>query len=1171
MTFSQGYDAIQFVENKGQWDKSVKFMAQIPGGAIFIQESGFTVLQHNKNDWEKIKDLAHGHNKDQKSVSLLDKFILRSHAYKVRFLNSGKQPVIAADKPLQTYSNYFIGNDPTKWAANCKTYSGITISDLYPNIDLRYYSDNGRLKYDLIAKPGADISKIALKYEGADKLQLKNKELVVNTSVGEVKELSPYTYQYEKGQRREIGNEYLVNDNEVRFKVKNYDRKATLVIDPTLIFASYAGSTADNWGFTATYGPDGSMYGGGIVFSSGFPVSPGAFQQTWGGGSGSKPFDIGIIKLSPDGSNRMYATYIGGRTGNEQPHSLIVDGQGNLILAGRTNSSDYPVTGSGLIGSGGGFDIVVTKLNSTGSALIGSKKIGGSGDDGVNINSGRNGPNSLQRNYGDDGRSEVILDGAGNIYVASSSQSNNFPTVSAFQPNNGGAQDAVVLKLTPDVSSLLFSTYLGGSSNDAGYVLSLNPFDNTIYVGGGTESSNFPTTSGTISSRSNGNIDGYVAVLNNNGSSLLRSTYIGTSGIDQVFGVQFDHLGFPYITGQTTGSWPIRNAAWSQASGKQFISKLEPDLSAYVYSTAFGSGAAIPNISITAFLVDRCENVYVSGWGGTIAGYPSAGTFGLPVVNPLRPNTDGKDFYFFVLKKNATGQLYGDFYGQNGGDFPDHVDGGTSRFDKNGVIYQAICANCEDPPKTVQFPTTPGSWAPTNYLTRCNLAMLKIAMELAGVQAGIQSAIDGVLRDSSGCVPLTVDFSDTLQLGLSYEWNFGDGSPQVETATPNTSHTYTSVGSYRVMLVAIDPETCNVRDTSYITINVGDVQAQLDFNPVKLNPCDSFKLRFDNTSFAPGSRPFSARSFTWDFGDRSSRVTTDKSNVFHTYRSAGTYNVKLFLNDTSYCNFPDSLVKQVRVAAIVKAGFITPQAGCIPFTAEFKNNSQGGQQFYWNFGDGTTATGTNPSHTYTTPGTYTITLVAVDSATCNVSDSTRSTITIFGNPVADFSAAPQPPIVNTPIVFTNLSSADAVRFLWQFGDGDTLRTTSRQPVSHEYNASTTFDACLIAYNANGCPDTLCRPVSALIETAVDVPNAFTPLSGDINSRVLVRGFGIAKMKFIIWNRWGQKVFEADNKSNGWDGRYKGVLQPMDVYAYTLEVEFSDGTRTTKKGDITLIR
>ena len=123
----------------------------------------------------------------------------------------------------------------------------------------------------------------------------------------------------------------------------------------------------------------------------------------------------------------------------------------------------------------------------------------------------------------------------------------------------------------------------------------------------------------------------------------------------------------------------------------------------------------------------------------------------------------------------------------------------------------------------------------------------------------------------------------------------------------------------------------------------------------------------------------------------------------------------------------------------------------------------------------------------------------------------------------------------------------------------------------EYNTTGTFDACLVAYNRTGCADTLCLPVQTLVEAAVDVPNAFTPLSNDINSVVQVKGYGIGKMKFIIWNRWGQKVFESDNKSTGWNGRVNGVLQPMDVYAYTLEVEFTDGTRVTKKGDITLIR
>jgi gliding motility-associated-like protein len=208
---------------------------------------------------------------------------------------------------------------------------------------------------------------------------------------------------------------------------------------------------------------------------------------------------------------------------------------------------------------------------------------------------------------------------------------------------------------------------------------------------------------------------------------------------------------------------------------------------------------------------------------------------------------------------------------------------------------------------------------------------------------------------------------------------------------------------------------------------------------------------------------------------------------------------------------------------------------------------------------------------YLTAGTYTVTLRAVDPNTCNKEDQTSFQVRVFDKPKADFTASPQPPLVNTPTSFTNLSSSDAVRFKWLFGDGDSLVTTSRAVVQHEYNATRQYNACLIAYNANNCADTVCKTVEALVEAAVDVPNAFTPLSGGINSRIFVRGFGIDKIQFAIYNRWGQKVFETNSHKIGWDGRFKGALQPMDVYAYTLEVNFTDGTKATRKGDITLIR
>lgn len=1185
---AQSYSNIEFVQNKGQWDSRVTYKGNVSNGAFFLREKGFTVLQYNPEDFANFQRFIHGQSPDGGLVKPGDKGILRSHAYNVDFIGASSAVQSVPDKVIPAYNNYIIGNDPSKWQGECRIYQAVTLKDVYPNIDVRYYTNNGFLKYDIVVKPGGDVSKIALKYDGVDGLEVKNKELLVSTSVGKLRESSPYTYQQGLSGKKEISCKYDVKDNIVRFKIKDYDPAATLIIDPVVIFCSFSGSAADNWGFTATYGPDGSMYGGGIVFGAGFPVSPGAFQTSFQGGATG--VDIGIIRLSSNGSQRIYATYIGG-SGDEQPHSLVVDNQGNVVIAGRTNSTNYPVISNGSV-AGSAFDIVVTKLNANGTALIGSRKIGGSGHDGVNISSTR-GLASLQRNYGDDGRSEVILDGAGNVYVASSTQSSNFPvTAGVFQSAWGGGnnnQDGVVLKLNANLSTLLFASYLGGSGNDAAYVLSLGPTGD-IYVAGGTESSNFPfpgSQIGTVGPANHGNastslIDGFVARISNTGNTLIKSTYIGTSGIDQVFGIQFDNLGFPYIMGQTTGTWTPVNATYTNAGGKQFIAKLQPDLSAFVYSTMFGTNAPTPNISPIAFLVDRCENVYISGWGGFYDNsnpFGSSGTGGLPITpDAIKSFTDGKDFYFFVLKKDATAILFGSYYGEPNSNIAggDHVDGGTSRFDKDGVIYQAICANCNldgvngRPP----FPTTPGAWSTVNNANGpgCNLAMVKIAMNLAGVAGNIQSSIDGVPRDTAGCVPLTVDFIDTIGNAQSYEWNFGDGSPTITTSTPNTSHIFTAVGTYQVMLIAIDPNTCNLRDTSYLQIKVGDLRATLAFDPVKLPPCDSFKYRFDNLSIAPPPRPFGPQSFIWDFGDNSPRVTAGPGPVFHNYAGPGTYNVKLILPDTAYCNSPDSITIPLSVAANVDAEFTTPPTGCLQYNAVFTNISVAGQTFEWDFGDGSPiSTQASPTHLYTAIGTYTITLVANNPNTCNLTDTFRFSIQVFDAPVPDFSWAPDPPLENTPTIFTNLSSLDAIRFKWDFGDGDSLLTTSRLPVQHQYNATGTFNACLTAYNAVGCDSTICRPVRATILPLVDVPNAFTPLSGDINSIVKVMGFGIAKMKFIIWNRWGQKVFETSNRFEGWDGKVKGVVQPMDVYAYTLSVEFSDGQKTTKKGDITLIR
>jgi gliding motility-associated-like protein len=1207
---------LQFIENKGQWDKTVKYKADISNGAFFLHKDGFTVLLQNTDDLKKLHDQSHNLKKnipttaanvsdkitDAKNIPAANNdLVIHSHAYRVHFLEVNDNVEMIADKPLENYNNYYLGNDSSKWAPHCRIFQGITYKNIYPNIDARYYTDKGVLKYDLIVHPGGNPDRIIMKYEGADKINIRKNQLLVKTSVGTNVESIPSSYQLNKTGRREVEcNYFMAADNTVRFKLKNYSPDATLVIDPTLIFSSYSGCETTNWGFTATYGPDGSFFAGGIVHDAGYPVSTGAFQTKNNGGT----WDIGLMKFNTVGTKQLYATYLGG-SGTEYPHSLVVDAQGNLIVFGRTGSgASFPAPT--LVGSGGGRDIFVTKFNSTGTSLIGSIRIGGAGDDGVNIeDQDETNPNnlateSLIQNYGDWSRGEVILDGGGNIYVASCTQSSKtdgtgFPIIgNVFQPQFGGGaatqsgkgQDGVIIKINPNCNAVIFSSFLGGSNDDAALVLDLSPATGDIYVGGATYSKDIKGTSGNvIQPTPAGNIDGFVSVISQDGQTLKYTTYLGTTGNDMIYGVKFDKFGFPYVMGTTTGTWPVKllNPAtdFINPGAKQFIAKLQPDLSAVVYSTTFGTpNSKTPNISPVAFLVDRCQNVYVSGWGSFYAlvvpdPYGLAGTTGMQVTpDAIKPTTDNRDFYFIVIKRDAASLLYGTFFGQgdDANTISEHVDGGTSRYDKNGVIYQAICANCGgggNPP----FKTTVGAIHPTNGALNvggCNVAAVKIAFNFAGVAAGLKSIING-LYDSSGCVPLGVTFVDTVRNAKSYIWTFGDGTPDTATTAADyqVTHTYTNIGDYLVRLIAIDSTTCNIRDTAYIHIRARNDKAILGYTFAKLPPCQSLSYQFNNISTAPPGKPFTDSSFIWDFGD-GTIVSAGSASVNHSYAAPGSYTVRLLLVDTNYCNYPDSVVQTLSIAALVKAQFITPAAGCAPYNAVFTNTSAGGQQFIWDFGDGGTANIPSPTHLYPNVGTYTVTLTVIDSNTCNIIDDTSVTITVSPKPHAAFTTSPDPPVFNTPTVFNN-GSTGAVSYKWLFGDGDSTTSNSLDTVMHQYQKTGTFNACLIAYNEFQCTDTTCNPVQAIIQPLLDVPNAFTPGRFGVNSIVKVRGFGISKIIFRIYNRWGQKVFESNNIDLGWDGTFNGTPQPMDVYAYTVEAEYFDGTRATKKGDITLLR
>jgi gliding motility-associated-like protein len=279
--------------------------------------------------------------------------------------------------------------------------------------------------------------------------------------------------------------------------------------------------------------------------------------------------------------------------------------------------------------------------------------------------------------------------------------------------------------------------------------------------------------------------------------------------------------------------------------------------------------------------------------------------------------------------------------------------------------------------------------------------------------------------------------------------------------------------------------------------------------------------------------------------------------------------VRLILIDTNFCNTGDSAALiNFSVIDNVRAGFRVDNL-CVPDTVNVTDTSLGAVTYLWVSSDGQTSTNRTPGFIYSTPGTYIIKQYVFNPNTCNLVDSTERTFQANALPVPGFIYNPNPSQENTPTRFTSTASADVVRWLWDFGDG--ASSTQRDPVHQYIKPNPANIVCQTVFNAAGCADSLCIPVESLINIVNELPSAFSPNGDGINDLFLVRGFGISKMTLRVFNRQGLMVFETTSQSVGWDGTFKGIAQPMDAYAWTLDLEYFNGEKVRKKGDVTLLR
>ena len=778
---------IQFIENQNQWDSNIRFAAPLGGlNQVFLEDNTFTYMIFSKEQTDELHDIT------KESQEIRNQHMVKGHAYKVHFLNAQTPEFTGSDR-RSGYNNYYLGNDPAKWASQVPVYQKVIYENLYEGIQLATYSADGYFKYDFIVAANADPSQIELEYEGTNGVSLEEGNLIIKTSVDNIVELKPYVYQMVDGKEEQVATNYQLDNNILTFDFpEGYDAQLPLVIDPTVIGATLSGTVGvSNYGHTATFDNAGNIYAGGISFGTGYPTTTGAFQMNFAGGG----TDMALSKYTPDASQLVYATYIGGSSG-DYPHSTIVDYNGQLCVYGSSTSIDFPTTTNAVqTTNGGSTDIVITKLNANGTALVGSTYIGGSDGDGRNSSFGNN-------NYGDTYRGEIVIDDQGNIYIASCTSSNDFPvTPNAFQSdlNTGGTaftdQDGVVLKLNSDLSTLFWSTYLGGS--DADNCLNLRVADfGEVYVTGFAGADNFPMPpGGVMDTWPGGEESGFVVKLSADGSAISKGTFWGSNdGDEHSYFLDIDENNTVHIFGQTTGTIDVTPDTYFQNEGsRQFIAGFSPDLNNLVYSTVIGNGPGgfSADLVPVAFMVDKCNGIYFAGYNALD---------GLPLT-PDAIDTNGNSFYVGVLEPNAEGLIFGTYYGD-----ANHVDGGTSRFDKAGRVYQAVCSGSGS-----SMNTTPTAYA-TGQSSGWDIGVFKIDFDIETVTATALAE-----PSTSGCAPFTVDFIYTGQDAETILWDFGTG---VTSDSFDVTHTFTEPGTYLITQIVNAANTCNLTDTFYLQIDV---------------------------------------------------------------------------------------------------------------------------------------------------------------------------------------------------------------------------------------------------------------------------------------------------------------------------------------------------------------
>ena len=617
-----------FTENYGQWNSEITFKANTRFGqiALGIGCVYYNVIENkpSNNFLDQIirdKELLNNNPKNEK---------ISGCVLKLNFDNSLAVKPIGIE-PMKHKNNYFIGNDPSKWSSDVLNYRKVIYYNLWNNIDLVYYFNDQGLKYEFILYPGASPNDIRITVDGHSSLSIQNNELIIGTQNGIEITDGDFSLFFNDGSKEKIGGSFKVLDEEkYSFEVEDYDPTREIVIDP-LLYSTFIGDDDEDYGYDLAIDSDGNIYITGYTSSWDFPDTPGAYDDTKDG-----YWDGFILKMNPGGNQLIYSTFIGGEE-DDYCYDIDVDSDGNAYIVGSIQSNDFPNTTGAFDNDLDGWqDGFILKINPTGSKLIFSTYIGG--------------------DYYDHCQA-IDIDSYGNVYATGNTESYDFPiTDNAFDEEYNYYEDGFVLKLHPSGSSLRYSTFIGGSNADNIQDISVDSSGNA-YVTGYTYSYDFPVTDNAYSTEKNLYYESFVLQLDNFGSNLIYSTFIGGNDGDYCYAIKIDSMGCAYITGFTYSSdFPTTDSAFDTSFygyNDVFVSKLNSDGSNLIYSTFVGGESEDYSQDL---IVDIYGNAHVVGYTQSMYFPTTEGAFD-------DTHSNWNDGFLFKIDPTGSEMIYSTYIG----------------------------------------------------------------------------------------------------------------------------------------------------------------------------------------------------------------------------------------------------------------------------------------------------------------------------------------------------------------------------------------------------------------------------------------------------------------------------------------------------------------------------